>query len=439
MLNKVMQWFGYEKRLIGKANFHPATFGGTTHSGVGVTPDTALTLSSVFCAVRVISEAVASLPLILYRRLPQGGKDRATEHPVFDLLANPNPEQTAFVFRETLQSHVLLHGNFFAEVERDGAGRPVALWPLPPHKVKVQRDDAGHLVYAIVTNPADPVYLLPENILHVPGLGFDGCVGYSPVALARESLGLTMATERFGASFFGNASRPSGVLEHPGALTDQARDNVRKSWEALHRGTGNTGNVAILEEGMKWAATSVPPEDGQFLQSRAFQITEISRWFNLSPVFLHDLSQGASWQSLESLNTSFYQATIRPWLIRIEQEYAKKLLSAEERSTYFAEHLIDAILRGDTQSRYQAYQTGFMNGWLDLDTILGKENMNPLPGGLGKLHFVPQNLIPIELLVEKLKAEANPPPAPVDTAPGGQGNDGSTIDTGAGEGAGPEN
>lgn len=379
MLQRILSWLRGERRALTLQN-HPYLAVPPVSSGVSVSEHTALNLSAVWCATRVISEAVASLPLILYRRLGEGGKERATAHPLYVLLKDsPNPEMTSFVFREVLQSHLLLWGNAYAEIERDGSGRPIALWPIPPNRVQPGRRE-GQLVYRVQTDNGQTVELRPENVLHIPGLGFDGLVGYSPISLARESLGLTAACERFGSSFFGNAAKPGGVLEYPGQLSDQARENLRKSFEYIHSGASNTGRTLILEEGMKFTGTTIPPEDGQFLQTRQFQILEIARWFNLPPHRLKDLGR-ATWNNIESENISFIQDTLRPWLIKWEQEVSRKLLLPNERRTYFVEHLMDAYLRGDTESRFRVYVAGLNNGIFSINEVREMENKNPVEGG----------------------------------------------------------
>jgi HK97 family phage portal protein len=349
---------------------------GETDAGIQVTETRALNCAAVFAAVRLISESVASLPAILYERIDDG-KQRATEHPTYVLLHDtPNPEMTAFSFHESLQGQSLMRGNGYAEIERNGAGKPLALWPLPPDRVKPRRDANGRRYYEVQT--ASGVRNLPaENIIHIPGLGFDGTVGYDVLSLARESLGLTLGVEKSGAKYFGNGSRPGGVLEVPGRLSEDARKNLKESFAELHQGLSNAHRLAVLEEGMKWAATGNTPEEAQFLETRRFQTVEVCRWFNVPPHMLRDLDR-ATFSNIEHQGIDFVTYTLRPWLIRREQEFNRKLLTAAERKTMFFEHLVDALLRGDTQSRYAAYSVALNNGFASPNDIQRWENRNPI-------------------------------------------------------------
>jgi HK97 family phage portal protein len=352
--------------------------GDRTLSGVVVNEAKAHNIAAVRCAVRVISEGIASLPLIVYRKLAQGGKDRAPEHPLFDLLRSaPNPEQTAFTFWESALATSLVHGNFLAEIERQGDGRPVALWPLPVNRCRLVREN-GNLRYRFHTDQGE-VVLDPVNVFHLMGLG-DGVWGHSVLELARESFGLALSLERYGAAFFGQASRPSGTLTYPGSLSDAARQNIRNSFANLHEGHTNAARIALLEEGLTFTPYQWNNEEYQFLESRRFTVEEVGRWFNLSPVKLHDL-QRATWNNIEHLAIDFVVTTLRPWLIRIEQEVSRKLILDGERHSYFAEHLVDVLLRGDTASRYAVYQIALQNKVLTINEVRELENRNPVPWG----------------------------------------------------------
>ncbi len=352
-----------------------------TLAGLHVTEEGALALTAVWCAVGTISSMIAGLPLNLYQHLPSGGKRLALAHPLYELLHDsPCPELTKEGYWQTAMAHVLLYGNHYAEIERDEAGRPVSLWLLQPDNVKVARDEELGLVYVVRVAGGKDVYLAPANVFHVAGLASDGLVGHSPIALARESIALTAACERFGAAFFGNSARPAGVLQTPLALSQNARENLRKSWEALHAGSGNVGRTAILEDGVTWSALSVPNEDAQFLQTRQYQINEIARLFNISPVFLHDLTR-ATWANLETLNRQLVQITLMPWLQKIEGQARMKLLSKEERRSFFVEHDASDLLRADTLTRYQSYAiaTGG-KPWLLPSEVRADERLDPCEG-----------------------------------------------------------
>lgn len=253
-------------------------FGGTT-SGRPVTERSAMQMTAVYSCVRILAEAIAGLPLHVYRQGEDGSKVKALDHPLYRLLHDePNPEMTSFVFRETLMTHLLLWGNAFAQVLRNGLDEVVGLYPLMPNRMTVGRDEQGRLYYEYQRTWDEPagrfetVWLSPHEVLHIPGLGFDGLVGYSPIAMAKNAIGLAQATEDYGASFFANGAAPGGVLEHPGTIKDPAR--VRESWQATFGGARNGNKIAVLEEGMKYTPISVSPEQAQFLETRKFQINE---------------------------------------------------------------------------------------------------------------------------------------------------------------------
>ena len=363
-------------------------FGGaSTDSGVSVTPDTALTYSAVYAAVRCIAESVSSLPLNYYERLPAGGKAHAKANPLHHLLHDePNPEMTSLQWREASMAHLLLHGNSYTEIVRDLEGNAVELWPIDPTMVAPKRTDSGELYYELNRGKN---FITANNMLHIPGLSFDGISGVSPITLARQSLGLSMAIEQFGAGYFGRGARPGGVLTFPGQLSPEARQNLRRSFEELHAGGANSHRVALLEAGLKWEAIGVPPDDSQFLQSREFQIIEVARWFNLPPNKLKDLSK-TSYNSLEQMEISFVVDTLRPWLVRWEQQLNRKLIRPKDRRSYFFEHNVDGMLRGDQASRYTAYSVGRNWGWLSVNEIREKENMNPIDGG--DVYMQPMNM-----------------------------------------------
>jgi len=363
-------------------------FGGSsTDSGVSVTPDSALTYSAVYAAVRVIAEAVSSLPLNLHERNPGGGKSKANSHPLYHILHDsPNPEMSSLQWREASMAHLLLHGNCYTEIVRDLEGNVVELWPIDPTIVRPNRTEQGQLYYDLNRGKN---FITAANMLHISGLSFDGISGMSPIALARQSLGLSMAIESFGAGYFGRGARPGGVLTFPGQLSPEARQNLRRSFEELHAGGANSHRVALLEAGLKWEAIGVPPDDSQFLQSREFQVVEVCRWFNVPPHKLKDLNK-TSYNSLEQMNVEFVVDTLRPWLVRWEQQLNRKVIRPNERGNFFFEHNVEGILRGDQASRYQAYSVGRNWGWLSVNEIREKENMNPVEGG--DVYMQPMNM-----------------------------------------------
>tara|TARA_Y100000401_G_scaffold117519_1_gene126833 strand:- start:20333 stop:21976 length:1644 start_codon:yes stop_codon:yes gene_type:complete len=352
--------------------------GGRTSAGVSVSNQSAFQFTAIYAAIRVLAESIASLPLITYERLPGGGKRRATETPSYTMLHDaPSPEQTACSMIETVMAHVLSWGNGYCELVRDGAGNVREMYPIRPDRVKIYRLD-GQLIYCYRTDHDGDIILPYQNVLHIAGLGFDGLQGYSPIHQARTAIGLGKAAEEFGSAFFGNAARPSGVLSHPGHLTPEAMERLRESWSSLHQGPRSTGRVVIAEEGLSWSSIGIPPEDAQFLQTRRFQIEEIARVYRVSPLHLQDLSR-ATYSNFEQAMLSFYVDTLRPWLVKWEQELKRKVFGLQ--SNFFAEFQLDGLLRGDTISRYQAYKVGREAGFLSVNEIRSLENMNPVEGG----------------------------------------------------------
>lgn len=355
-----------------------------TASGISVTPETALSTTAVFACIRVLAESVASLPLIMYRRLDARSKEKAPDHPLYTLLHNqPNPEMTSLEFRETLMGHLGGWGNAYADIELDGSGRVMALWPLLPNKIEKISRENGELIYhyRVPDSVGGEVRKLRgEQVFHLRGLGSNGIVGYSPIQLHRQAIGLAQATEAFGASFFGNGALPGLVLEHPGELSKDAHDRLTESWNEAHSGINRAHRMAILEEGMKVEKIGIPPEDAQFIQTRKFQVNEIARIYRIPPHFVGDLEH-ATFSNIEHQGIEFVVHTLRPWLVRWEQSIWSKLLLPRERDEFFAEFNADGLLRGDIASRYTAYATGRNGGWLSRNDIREKENMNSIPGG----------------------------------------------------------
>ena len=353
-------------------------FGGTT-SGKTVNGRTALQTTAVYACVRILAETIASLPLHTYR-YSLDGKAKAIDHPIYYLLhSEPNPEMTSFVFRETLMGHLLLWGNAYAQIIRDGRGKVVGLYPLLPNKMLVNRNDQGILYYQYEKD-GQTFLLRNYEVLHIPGLGFDGLIGYSPIAMAKNAIGMALATEEYGAKFFANGASPGGVLEHPGVVKDPAR--IRESWNSVYQGSGNAHRVAVLEEGMKFQSIGIPPEQAQFLETRKFQINEIARIFRIPPHMIGDLEK-SSFSNIEQQSLEFVMYTLDPWVVRWEQAIQRALFSETEKRQYFAKFNVDGLLRGDYQSRMNGYAVGRQNGWLSSNDIRELENLNRIPEELG--------------------------------------------------------
>ena len=367
-------------------------FLGGTASGKYVTERSAMQMTAVYCCVRILSEAVASLPLQFYRYTDDGGKEKAVEHPLYFLLHDePNPEMTSFIFRETLMTHLLLWGNAYSQIIRNGKGEVVALYPLMPDRMKVDRDEHGRLYYEYTVYDSDDV----------DGRKGTNKVGrtvrlqpHDPIAMAKNAIGLAIATEEYGSKFFANGAAPSGVLEHPGTIKDPSK--VRESWQATFGGSGNANKIAVLEEGMKYTPISISPEQAQFLETRKFQIDEIARIFRVPPHMIGDLEK-SSFNNIEQQSLEFVKYTLDPWVSRWEQAMVRALLTPDEKKKYFFKFNVDGLLRGDYQSRMNGYATARQNGWMSANDIRELENLDRIPAEQGgDLYLINGNMTKLE-------------------------------------------
>lgn len=372
---------------------------GPTAAGKTVNERSAMQLTAVYACVRILAEGIAGLPLHLYKCGKNGSREKAVDHPLYFLLHDePNPEMTSFVFRETLMTHLLLYGNCYCQIIRDGRGQVAALYPLMPNQMLVDRDEKGQLYYTYLrsgeeadTMKKGTVYLLPEDVLHIPALGFDSLVGYSPIAMAKNSIGMGLACEEYGAKFFANGAAPSGVLEHPGTIKDITR--LRESWNAIYGGSKNAGKVAILEEGMHYSSISISPNEAQFLETRKFQVDEIARIFHVPPHMIGDLER-STFSNIEQQSLEFVKYTLNPWVCRWEQALTRSLLSPKEKREYSIKFNVDGLLRGDYQSRMNGYAVGRQNGWMSANDIRELENMDKISEEQGgDLYLVNGNMI----------------------------------------------
>ena len=376
---------------------------GSTTSGKVVNEQTAMQTTAVYACVRILSEAVAGLPLHIYRYRADGGKERIPQHPLYSLLHDePNSEMTSFVFRETLMSHLLLWGNAYAQVVRNGRGQVIALYPLLPNKMDVSRAANGELLYTYyrdfdesgIKPEGGYVTLRKDEVLHIPGLGFDGLIGYSPIAMSKNAIGMSLATEEYGASFFANGANPGGVLEHPGVIKDIQR--VKDSWNTAYQGSGNAHKIAVLEEGMKFQAIGIPPEEAQFLETRKFQIDEIARIFRVPPHMVGDLEK-SSFSNIEQQSLEFVKYTLDPWVVRWEQSLQQSLILPSEKASLMIRFNLDGLLRGDYQSRMQGYSVGIQNGFYSVNDVRQLEDLNLLEDAEGgNLHFVNGNMVKLK-------------------------------------------
>jgi len=367
--------------------YSPWWYGTKTASGEAMNPDLAETIGAVFACKRLLSEGVGTIPLILYRRRADGGKTRAVDHPVYRLLHDePNDFQTSTEFREMLQSDLVMRGRAYAEIKRNGSNNIRALHPLSFDRVR-RRWNGDQLVYEVSRDDTGKEILMQGDVF-----ALEAFCGKSPIELARESFALARALELYGARFFGNDATPNGGLEVPEELSDQAYKRLKEDWEAMHAGE-NQHSVALFEGGAKWVSISVPNEHAQFLQSRAFSIEEIARWFNVPAHMIQHEPSAQPRANVEQKSLEFIVYSLRPWLVRWEQAIQKQLIGD---SNIFAEFKVEGLLRGDIKTRYEAYAIARQWGWMSENDVRRKENEDPIEGGDN--YLVPMNMTPIGML-----------------------------------------
>ena len=382
---ELLKFFRKEKRSVGEPWQWPwlwdALGSYKSKSGASVSADSALTSTVVYACVRVLAESIASLPLIVYKKRKDGGKDVASDHYLYPLLHDsPNSYQTSFEYREMKTGHIALRGNAYSQKVMRGDGRVIELIPLNPSTMMVEVKE-GVLQYRY-THPDGKQQVFPkEQIWHVKGLSSDGYIGLSPVTVAREAIGLSITAQDHGALLFSNGARPGGVLQSPGRLSEDAAKRLKESWQSSYTGD-NAYKVAVLEEGLTWASVGMSSIDAQFLESRQFQVEEIARIFRVPCVLIGHPDKTATYASAEQFFLSFVVHTIRPWVVRYEQSINKYLFTeADKKAGYFAEFKIDGLLRGDIASRYNAYAVAIQNRWMNANEVRALENLNPREGG----------------------------------------------------------
>ncbi len=376
-------------------------FGGQSKAGIQVNERTALKFSAVFACVRIISETLASMPIILYRDRQIGnkssGKDRAVEHPLYDILKTaPNNEMPSMILKETLQSHICLSGNGFAQIRRNRRGTVIDLTLIPWIYIDPKRNLETRKIEYHTNDRGKMITLPPEEIFHVPGLGFDGLKGYSPVRMAQEAIGLGLAAETFGSMFFSSGASMSGIAEYPTKMSDDAFNRFKDSFTAAYSGLGNAKKIMFLEAGAKFTQTTIPPNEAQFLETRKFQVSDIARWYRVPPHMVGDLDR-ATFSNIEQQSLDFLIYTMLPWFTRWEQFINFRLLTPQERAQgYFAEFLVNSLLRADSQARAQMLHLMRQDGVINADEWRELENMNPQENGQGKYYFVNGNMISTE-------------------------------------------
>ncbi len=398
-----------------------------TTTGVAVSEGNAITYAPVWAAINCISSDIAALPLHMYRRSPDGGKERFTGNPLYRLVHDlPNPEETSMTWRQTLQAHVLLYGNGYSEIVRDGGGRPTSIWPITPDRVTPWRLSTGELVYRVINQDSSDDYIPAADMLHIRGIGWDGYRGYGVIQKARECIGLGMAAEQFGAAMYGNGLAIGGVISFKGPKPPELSEgNYIAKLNSQHKGVDRAHKLLALYNDAKYEKMSLRPDEAQFLDTRKFQLTDIARFFNLPPHKLAVLD-GSTRATIEQQAIDYYTNTLLPWLKAWEQELFRKLVPVSERNIQFFEHDAKGFLRADSGMRWEAFSRQFMAGAITPNEMRDAENLNPVEGG--NLSFAPLNQIPLNLaekwfnadIDEKLaKAEQarRPPPTPVAPTP----------------------
>lgn len=352
-------------------------------SGVDVTEESALASTAVFACVRILSETLATIPVKVFQRQEDGGRREAREHHLWPLIHEaPNPEMTSFAWRETQMGHVVSWGNGYAAISFNGRGQPSALWPLRPDRTFPKRENKVLRYIHRDASGAEDTPLRPDQVLHVAGLGFDGLVGYSPIGLHRDAIGLGLAAAEHGARLFANQARPAGILKVDKRLGAKARKNLKASWEAYHRGLGDQAHrIAVLEEGISWQQVGFPPEDLQYLGLRKFEVAEIARIFRMQ---LHKIAEmdRATFSNIEQQAIEHVVDTILPWVVRWEQELNRKLLTPVERAAgFFIAFVVDGLLRGDFETRMKGYAIAVSNGLFSRNEVRAMENKPFREGG----------------------------------------------------------
>jgi HK97 family phage portal protein len=382
-----------------------STSSGKSYSEENITVEVSLTVSAVLAAFTILSEDISSLPLLLYARSGRN-KFRDTDSAYYRLMHDqPNPEQTSMVFREIMVGHLLAWGNFYGQLIIDKRGDVQEIWALRPDRMTVERKN-GEKIYTYQTSNGKPRVFFADELLHIPAFGFDGLIGYSRIALARNAIGLAISTEKFGGKFFSNGANLGVIYKHPGELSDKAFERLENSIKEKQSGVENAHKALIIEEGMSIEKIGIPPDDAQFLETRKFQVSEIARIFRVPPHMIGDVERSTSWGSgIDSQEQGYVNHTLRPWCKRIEEHLNMRLLMTDERKAKFYEHLMDGLLRGDIATRYQAYVSAINNGFMSRNEARERENLNPRKGL--DVMLMPLNMTTVSGDVNNSDADSN--------------------------------
>lgn len=360
--------------------------GPPTLSGQRVTADTSLALPAVYSAVRVITEALMQIPLMLYQRSEDGGKERAVDHSLYKLLHDqPNEHQTSAEWREIMQHHLLMRGNAYSQLFSDGVritelGMPIHPDLVKPRRVKLANSSIAY-VYDVRQENGTEIEIPGDSLLHLRGLGVgsDGVTGMSTIEMQREAIGAGLAAQQFTSTFYRNNARPGGWIEHPTNFKDdEQKKRFVKSFQKAQTGV-NQHSVAVLEYGLKYHPLDLKLVDAQFLETRKYSNLDVARMFRVPPHLIMELDR-ATFSNIEQQDIEFVKFTMLPWLVRWEKRLSLSLLNDDERDQYFFEFLVDGLERGDSDARSRYYKAGIQDGWLTRNEVRRRENLNPKPG-----------------------------------------------------------
>lgn len=397
-------------------------------TGINVNEKTAMKFSAVFACIRILSETLASTPIILYQDRKVGdktsGKNRIVDHPLYDILkVAPNDKMPSMVFKETMMSHIVSSGNGYAQIRKNRKGEIYDLNILPWTQTEVREDLITGEIEYWTNDRGKFIKLSPGEVFHIPGLGFKGIKGYSPIRMAMEAVGLGLAAETFAASFYANGANVSGIAEYPGKLKDESYKRFKQDFSEAYSGLGKAKKVMFLEEGLKFHQITIPQNEAQFIETRKFQIEEIARIYRIPLHLLQNLDRATN-NNIEHQSLEFVMYTMLPWFRRWEEYISFKLLTKEERRKgIFAEFLVTALLRGDVKSRAMFYQFMRQNGIMNADEIRELENMNPQEGDCGRTYFINSAMVPVEKAAQSDDGTTAPNPRqPRPSRNGGEGN-----------------
>jgi len=375
LIDRTLGFFGLERRTSRQSDPYWANFAALR--GGGVTPRSAESVSAVYACVSAVAETIASLPLILYRRTADDGRDRAKDHPLYRVLHEaPNPQQTALEFRELMQATTLLRGNAYAEIRRGYDGQVRELLPLHADRVQVLKLETGRLGYEVFDDDGRRRRLVQEEVFHLRHRSADGVLGVSPITAAREVVELAIAEREHGTATFRNGTKATGILRFPGKLSPPQREAIAQSWASQHAGAANAGKTPILEEGVDYTPVSMTLEDAEWIAARQFSVEEVCRLFRVPPTVVGDLRHGNYSNSVE-MSRQFVTLTLGRHLAMWEQAIGRCLLTEAGRRVYFAEHSVEGLLRGDSLTRAQFYERAIADGWMGADEVRRLENLPP--------------------------------------------------------------